>query len=93
MGLSVAARLARSRLGVELERHARQRGEAVTARVTETLATQSGYAGTGCAFYSAALAELLRMTCGFEGAMVHEHCRGAGEAYCSLLSAEPGGYA
>lgn len=92
-GLSAAARLAKSRLGVELERHAHSRGEAVTARVTETLATKSGYAGTGCAFYSAALAELLRMTSGFEGAMVHEHCRGAGEAYCSWRAAEPGGYA
>ena len=92
-GLSTAARLSRTRFGIELERHAHSRGEAITARVTETLATRSGYAGTGCAFYSAALAELLRMTSGFEGAMVHDHCRGAGEAYCSWRAAEPGGYA
>lgn len=91
-GRSAAARLSQSRLGVELERHAHSHGETITARVTETLATKSGYAGTGCAFYSAALAELLRMTSGFEGAMVHEHCRGAGEAYCSWRAAEPGGY-
>lgn len=92
VGLSAAARLSGSRLGVGLERHPHGRGEAITARAMETLATKAGYAGTGCAFYSAALAELLRMTTGFEGAMVHEHCRGAGEAYCSWRAAEPGGY-
>jgi hypothetical protein len=92
VGLSAATRLSQSRLGITLERHAHSRGEGITARVTETLATKSGYAGTGCAFYSAALAELLRLTSGFEGAMVHDHCRGAGAAYCSWRAAEPGGY-
>jgi hypothetical protein len=91
-GVGAAARLARSRLGVPMERHSLRQGEIVTARVTESLATQAGYPGTGCAFYGAALAELLRMTSGFEGAMVHEHCRGQGEPYCSWRAAEPGGY-
>jgi hypothetical protein len=92
-GRSVAARLASVRFGVRLERHRDREGETLTARVTESLATRAGYPGPGCAFYSAALAELLRMTSGFEGAMVHEQCRGRGEADCSWRAAEPGGYA
>jgi hypothetical protein len=91
-GRGIAARLSHARLGVELERHPRREGEILTARVAESLATRAGYPGTGCAFYGAALAELLRMTSGFEGAMVHEHCRAKGEAYCSWRAVEPGGY-
>jgi len=70
---------------------ARASAEAV-ARLSDSLATQAGYPGTGCSFYGAALAELLRVTSGFEGAMVHEQCRGQGEPYCTWRSAEPGGY-
>ena len=39
--------------------------------------------GTGCYFYGAAFAELLRVLGGFEGAMLHEHCRGRGDATCT----------
>lgn len=100
-GRQAAARLSRTRLLIPLVisrdpggvRGTGGGSETMTAEATESLATRAGYPGTGCAFYSAALAELLRVTSGFEGAMVHEHCRARGEAYCSWRSAEPGGYA
>ncbi len=91
-GVGAATRLARTRLGIPLERHTLKTGETVTSRLTDSLATRAGYPGTGCAFYSAALAELLRLTSGFEGAMVHEHCRGKGDAYCSWRAVDSGGY-
>ncbi len=91
-GVGAASRLARTRLGIPMERHSVKTGETVTSRVSESLATRAGYPGTGCAFYSAALAELLRLTSGFEGAMVHEHCRGKGDPYCSWRGIESGGY-
>lgn len=93
-GLGAAGRISRSRLGIELRREgAGPVGtEGFAARASDSLAIRAGYPGTGCAFYSAALAELLRITSGFEGAMVHEHCRAQGEPFCAWRSAEPGGY-
>ena len=89
-GRQAAARAARRVLRIPLELTSGEGHPA--ARVSDSLATQAGYPGTGCAFYSAALAELLRVTSGFEGAMVHELCRGRGDPYCSWRAAEPGGY-
>ena len=61
-------------------------------RLAESMATWAGFPGTGCYFYSAILAELLRVTSGFEGAMVHERCRGRGDDHCVWRAAEAGGY-
>jgi hypothetical protein len=88
LGARAAARLARRLLGVELEL-GRQSPE---VRLVESMATQAGFPGTGCYFYSAIFAELLRVSSGFEGAMVHEHCLGRGDAQCSWRAAEAGGY-
>ncbi len=99
-GRSVAARLARRFLRIELEPGAGGvggggggGGGGASARVSDSLATLAGFPGSGCAFYSSALAELLRVAAGFEGAMVHDQCRGRGDPYCSWRAAEPGGYA
>jgi len=48
--------------------------------------------GSGCPFYGAALAELLRVLTGFEGAMVHERCRGRGDTSCLWRATAIGGY-
>jgi hypothetical protein len=88
LGVRAAARLSRRVLGLELEL-ATPRPQ---VRLLESMATQAGFPGTGCYFYSAILAELLRMTSGFEGAMVHERCRGRGDAECSWRAADAGGY-
>jgi hypothetical protein len=55
--------------------------------LTESLATGAGCAGAGCYFYSALLGELLRVTSGFEGAVVHDRCLGRGGADCSWRAA------
>jgi hypothetical protein len=75
-------------LGIELD----LTGGAPTVRLAESLATHAGFPGTGCYFYSAVLAELLRLASGFEGAMVHERCRGRGDDHCFWRAAEAGGY-
>lgn len=61
-------------------------------RLLDSLATRAGYPGTGCYFYSTALAELLRVASGFEGAMVHDRCRARGDELCVWRAAESGDY-
>jgi hypothetical protein len=56
--------------------------------VAESLATRAGFEGTGCHFYSALAAELLRVTSGFEGSIVHERCRSRGDALCRWKAAD-----
>lgn len=46
--------------------------------------------GIGCRFYTAALAELLRLVAGIEGAVIHEQCIGRGEARCVWRAARGG---
>jgi hypothetical protein len=43
--------------------------------------------GPACGLYASALAELLRRTIGFDGAMVHVACRGRGEMRCTWRAA------
>jgi len=56
--------------------------------LSESLATRSTCEGTGCYFYSALAAELLRLASGFEGSMVHERCRSRGDNLCLWKAAE-----
>ena len=58
----------------------------------DSLPMQAREDGTACAFYTAALAEVLRLVAGVEGAMVHRSCRGRGDRSCVWLAAEAGGY-
>ncbi|MGH7560859.1 MAG: hypothetical protein ACRENB_07555 [Gemmatimonadales bacterium] len=88
LGSRTVSKLARKALDVSLILAAGR----TEARMPESLATRAGFAGTGCHFYSAALAELLRLTFGFEGAMVHERCRARGDDHCFWRAAESGGY-
>ncbi|HEU4587222.1 MAG TPA: hypothetical protein VFS11_01140 [Gemmatimonadales bacterium] len=48
--------------------------------------------GAACGFYGAAFGELLRMLTGFEGATVHELCRGRGDSACIWRAHRAGGY-
>jgi hypothetical protein len=88
-GVRSAAAVARRLLGLELDVQHRS----PTVRLHESLATEAGFPGTGCYFYSAVLAELLRVASGFEGAMVHERCRSRGDDHCLWRAAEAGDYA
>ncbi len=87
-GARSAAQVAKRFLGMELVVD----GEAPEVRMNESLATLAGYPGTGCYFYSAFIAELLRVAAGFEGAMVHERCLARGDDHCFWRAAEAGGY-
>jgi hypothetical protein len=60
----------------------------LSLRLTESLATRSGFEGNGCYFYAALAAELLRITSGFEGSMVHDRCRVRGDELCRWRAAD-----
>lgn len=88
LGERRAVRLAARFFGIQLARG----GGVVTATMGSSLATAAGFAGPGCYFYSSLLGELLRVTSGFEGAMVHERCLGGGGDACAWRSAEAEGW-
>ncbi|MBA2292736.1 MAG: hypothetical protein H0W15_09825, partial [Gemmatimonadales bacterium] len=55
--------------------------------LTDSLTARAAEGGAACVFYTAALAELLRLVAGIEGAVVHHSCRGQGERSCIWLTA------
>ncbi len=55
--------------------------DAITIRATPD--------GAACGLWAAALAELLRLLTGFEGAMRHTACRATGAAQCESRAAPP----
>ena len=67
-------------------------GGVARAEAADSLGLRGREDGLGCQFYSAALAELLRLVTGFEGAMLHESCRGRGDRSCRWLAARGEGY-
>jgi hypothetical protein len=87
-GIRSAGKVAKRFLGLDLS----LRAGVPCVRLTESLATAAGFPGTGCFFYSAVVAELLRVASGFEGAMVHERCRANGSDDCFWRASEAGGY-
>ena len=56
--------------------------DGVQVRMAEPLSVRALPDGSACDFYGAAYGELLRRVTGFEGAMLHEHCRGRGDEAC-----------
>jgi hypothetical protein len=58
----------------------------------ESLALAGGDEGIGCRFYTAGLAELLRLVADYEGVMVHEACRTRGDARCIWRGERAQGY-
>lgn len=75
LGQRAAARIARDVFGAELRFRA---GAGSVRLAADALALEAQPDGEACAFYTAAFAELLRLLLGFEGAVLHEHCRGQG---------------
>src|SRR6266850_1943885 len=84
-GHFAARRTARAVLGADL---ARERHLPV-ARVADPIAIHATPDGAACGFYGAALAELLRLLVGYEGAMLHTACRATGAAACEWRAAPP----
>jgi hypothetical protein len=89
IGAGAAARAARRAFTAELA----VRGRAAQASIAQPLSLLATADGRACSFYGAALAELLRMLTGFEGAMVHARCRGRGDDACQWRAAAAEGYA
>ncbi len=92
LGLGVRLRsaggLARRWLLVDL----RPADDLARAESEASLALLAREDGVGCRFYTAGLAELLRLVSGVEGAMVHEACRGRGDRTCIWRATRAQGY-
>lgn len=88
VGMRAASRVARRIFGGELK----MKGPLAEAGVSSPISAQVAGMGKGCAFYGAAFGELLRHQIGFEGAMLHERCRGRGEAMCQWRGTHTGDY-
>ncbi len=88
VGAGAATRAARRVFHAEF----RITGSGAEARVVLPLSVQAVPDGSACTFYGAALGELLRLFTGFEGAMLHEYCRGRGDVGCRWRAASVGGY-
>jgi hypothetical protein len=84
LGERRAERIAARVFGLALHRE----GSVVALRLAESLATQAGYADSGCLFYGALVSELFRVTSGFEGAMAHERCVAKGDRACEWRAVE-----
>jgi predicted hydrocarbon binding protein len=80
IALRNAARVARRVFGAELRAGADGLGSEV--QMSDSLSIAALPDGTACAFYGAAYNELLRSLTDFEGAMVHQRCRGRGDSEC-----------
>jgi len=85
LGHGAARRAARAVLGAELTREQ----HLPVARVAALIAINATPDGAACGFYAAALAELLRLLVGYEGAMLHTACRATGEERCEWRAASP----
>jgi hypothetical protein len=84
-GYLAARRAARAVLGADLRRE----HHLPVARVSDPIAINATPDGAACGFYGAALAELLRLLVGYEGAMLHTACRATGGATCEWRAAPP----
>ncbi len=84
-GYLAARRAARAVLGADLRREQ----HLPVARVSDPIAINATPDGAACGFYGAALAELLRLLVGYEGAMLHTACRATGGATCEWRAAPP----
>ena len=78
LALSSVARLARSIFDGDLK----ARGNVVEVRMSAPLSIVALPAGEACLFYGSAYLEMLRAHTGFEGALLHAHCRSRGDNDC-----------
>lgn len=76
--LRAASQLASRWLLVDMEPSA----NLARAELEASLPMEARDDGVACRFYTAALAELIRVVAGIEGAMVHESCLGRGDRRC-----------
>jgi hypothetical protein len=78
LALRSMARLARSIFAGDLK----SRANVVEVRMSAPLSIVALPTGEACLFYGSAYLEMLRALTGFEGALLHAHCRCRGDADC-----------
>lgn len=78
LALRRAGRVVRSVFAGELATAA----ELPEVRLADPISIEAAPDGAACPYYAAAFGELLRLTTGFEGTMVHDACRSRGDAEC-----------
>jgi len=82
VGFRAARRCAGDVLGASLARA----GRSAVATIPDPVSVHATPDGAACAFYAAALAELLRQLADFDGGMHHAACRARGDARCEWRS-------
>lgn len=85
VGFRAARRCARDVFGASLARA----GRGAAATIPEPASVRATPDGAACAFYEAALAELLRQLADFDGGVLHAACRARGDARCEWRSTAP----
>jgi hypothetical protein len=78
LALRSGARLARSIFGGDLK----SKANVVEVRMNTPLSIVALPTGEACSFYGSAYLEMLRLLTGFEGALIHAHCRSRGDDDC-----------
>jgi hypothetical protein len=83
IGFAIARRAVRVFDG-SLDRDASQ----ISGSIVEPPSALSTPTGVGCGFYGSAIAEILRASTDFDGAMFHVRCRSRGDSLCQWSSRE-----
>jgi hypothetical protein len=83
LALRSVARLARSIFNGDLK----SRANVVELTMSTPLSIVALPSGEACHFYGSAYLEMLRALTGFEGALLHVHCRSRGDADCHWQTA------
>jgi hypothetical protein len=84
-GRVLARRAAADVLGVSLGRDA----AALTATMDDPIALRATPGGAACGFFGSGVAELLRIFTPFDGALLHDACRGRGDGQCHWRAGPP----
>jgi hypothetical protein len=85
VGFRAARRCAGEVFGATLARD----GPGAVATIADAVSIQATPDGAACAFFAAAIAELLRQLVDFDGGMLHPACRARGDARCEWRSTAP----
>ena len=84
-GMLLARRAVADVLGVALRRD----GASVAAAMDGDIALRATPGGAACGFFGSAVAELLRIFTKFDGALLHDACRGRGDGQCHWRAGPP----
>ncbi len=84
-GMFLARRAAADVFGVALGGD----GAAIAATMDDPIALRATPGGAACGFFGSAVAELLRIFTPFDGALLHDACRGRGDGECCWRAGPP----